>query len=188
MPSCHNYEGIASQLSGLLRSDPHKRLAVRAWQKLVTTAGIERMWQLGAQIGAIKPEALDRLDADGAMDAYADMTGAPASVLVDRKKAEQARQARAQAQQQQVAFAGDPVRRHAPASRRAPVRPPTGSGSSTGRPCAAGAQSAAAHTVWPRPDPPRGVDRQGRPEPAPNRSSSEGYTAQRWRSCARCAN
>ncbi|MBN9086251.1 MAG: hypothetical protein J0J01_05045 [Reyranella sp.] len=47
-------------------------------QKSVATAGIERMWQLGAQIGALKPEALDRLDADGTMDAYADMTGAPA--------------------------------------------------------------------------------------------------------------
>jgi hypothetical protein len=75
-------------------------------QKAVATTGIERMWQFGAQIGAIKPEALDRLDADGTMDAYADMTGAPASVLVDRKKAEQARKARAQAQQQQAALAG----------------------------------------------------------------------------------
>jgi hypothetical protein len=75
-------------------------------QKAVATAGIERMWQFGAQIGAIKPEALDRLDADGTMDAYADMTGAPASVLVDRQKAEKARQARAQAQQQQAALAG----------------------------------------------------------------------------------
>ena len=52
------------------------------------------------------PRRFDRLDADGTMDAYADMTGAPASVLVDRKKAEQARQARAQAQQQQAALAG----------------------------------------------------------------------------------
>jgi hypothetical protein len=75
-------------------------------QKSVATAGIERMWQFGAQIGAIKPEALDRLDADGAMDAYADMTGAPASVLVDRKQAEKARLARAQAQAQQAALAG----------------------------------------------------------------------------------
>ena len=75
-------------------------------QKAVATAGIERMWQFGAQIGAIKPEALDRLDTDGTMDAYADMTGAPASVLVDRKKAEQARQARTQAQAQQAALAG----------------------------------------------------------------------------------
>jgi hypothetical protein len=75
-------------------------------QKSVATAGIERMWQFGAQIGALKPEALDRLDADGTMDAYADMTGAPASVLVDRAKAEKARQQRAQAQAQQAALAG----------------------------------------------------------------------------------
>src|SRR6185436_6774843 len=38
-------------------------------QKSVATAGIERMWQFGAQIGALKPEALDRLDPDGTMDA-----------------------------------------------------------------------------------------------------------------------
>jgi hypothetical protein len=75
-------------------------------QKAVATAGIERMWQFGAQIGALKPEALDRLDADGTMDAYADMTGAPASVLVDKATAEKARQARAQAQAQQTALAG----------------------------------------------------------------------------------
>jgi hypothetical protein len=75
-------------------------------QKSVATAGIERMWQFGAQIGALKPEALDRLDVDGTMDAYADMTGAPASVLVDRARAEQARQTRAQAQAQQAALAG----------------------------------------------------------------------------------
>src|SRR5690349_7998822 len=75
-------------------------------QKAVATAGIERMWQFGAQIGALKPEALDRLDADGTMDAYADMTGAPASVLVDRKKAAKARQQRAQVQAQQTALAG----------------------------------------------------------------------------------
>ena len=34
------------------------------------------------------------------------MTGAPASVLVDKAKAEKARKARAQAQQQQAALAG----------------------------------------------------------------------------------
>jgi len=63
------------------------------------------MWQFGAQIGALKPEALDRLDADGTMDAYADMTGAPASVLVDRGRADEARRARAQAQARQAALA-----------------------------------------------------------------------------------
>jgi hypothetical protein len=75
-------------------------------QKSVATAGIERMWQFGAQIGALKPEALDRLDADGTIDAYADLTGAPATVLVDRAKAEKARQSRAQAQAHQAALAG----------------------------------------------------------------------------------
>jgi hypothetical protein len=40
-------------------------------QKAVATAGIERMWQFGAQIGAIKPEALDRLDYAQAEDADA---------------------------------------------------------------------------------------------------------------------
>ncbi len=67
-------------------------------QKAVATGGIERLWQFGGQLAALKPEALDRLDVDGTMDAYADMTGAPASVLVDRARADALRQARAQAQ------------------------------------------------------------------------------------------
>jgi len=75
-------------------------------QKAVATAGIERLWQFGAQIGALKPEALDRLDPDGTMDAYADMTGTPAAGLVDRQTADKARQVRAQAQAQQAALAG----------------------------------------------------------------------------------
>jgi len=70
-------------------------------QKAAATGAIERFWQFGAQIGAVKPEALDRLDPDGTMDAYADMTGVPASILVDLRKAEAARQQRAQAQAQQ---------------------------------------------------------------------------------------
>ena len=56
-------------------------------QKAAATGAIERFWQFGAQIGAVKPEALDRLDPDGTMDAYADMTGVPASILVDVAKA-----------------------------------------------------------------------------------------------------
>jgi hypothetical protein len=75
-------------------------------QKSVATAGIERLWQFGARIGAIKPEALDRLDADGTMDAYADMTGVPAQVLVPRARAEKARQERAAAQARQAMLAG----------------------------------------------------------------------------------
>ncbi|SKA37741.1 Bacteriophage head to tail connecting protein [Enhydrobacter aerosaccus] len=71
-------------------------------QKAAATSAIERFWQFGAQIGAVKPEALDRLDADGTMDAYADMTGVPASVLVDLRQAMAARQARQQAQAQEA--------------------------------------------------------------------------------------
>ena len=57
-------------------------------QKSVATGAIERFWRFGTTIGALKPEALDRLDADGTIDAYAEMTGVPASVVVDRQRAE----------------------------------------------------------------------------------------------------
>lgn len=57
-------------------------------QKSVATGAIERFWRFGGAIGALKPEALDRLDPDGTMDAYAEMTGVPASVMVDRRRAE----------------------------------------------------------------------------------------------------
>ncbi|HTR86983.1 MAG TPA: portal protein [Reyranella sp.] len=74
-------------------------------QKAVATGAIERFWQFGAQIGAVKPEALDRLDADGTMDAYADMTGVPASVLVDLDKANEIRAQRAKQQAAQTMLA-----------------------------------------------------------------------------------
>ncbi len=70
-------------------------------QKAVSAGAIERFWQFGAQIGAIKPEALDRLDADGTMDAYADIVGVPAQTVVPLAGARQVRAARLQAQQQQ---------------------------------------------------------------------------------------
>jgi hypothetical protein len=73
-------------------------------QKAAATGAVERFWQFGAQVGAVKPEALDRLDADGTMEAYADMLGVPASVLVDPAKAAAARQARARAQAGQAAL------------------------------------------------------------------------------------
>ena len=76
-------------------------------QKAVSAGAIERFWQFGAQIGAVKPEALDRLDADGTMDAYADILGVPGKTVVALSAAQQARQARARAmaQQNQIAAA-----------------------------------------------------------------------------------
>jgi hypothetical protein len=73
-------------------------------QKAVSTGAIERFWQFGGQIAALKPEAADRLDADGTMEAYADMTGIPSGVMVDRKQAAAIRQQRAQQQAQQAAL------------------------------------------------------------------------------------
>ena len=73
-------------------------------QKAAATGAIERFWQFGAEIGAVKPEALDRLDADGTMEVYADMLGVPASVLVDPARAQATRNARAQASAEQSAL------------------------------------------------------------------------------------
>jgi hypothetical protein len=44
-------------------------------QKAVATGAIERFWQFGGQISALKPEAADRLDPDGTMEA---VTSSPA--------------------------------------------------------------------------------------------------------------
>jgi hypothetical protein len=73
-------------------------------QKAVATGAIERFWQFGGQISALKPEAADRLDADGTMEAYADMTGVPAAVMVDRRQALAIRKQRATQQAQQAAL------------------------------------------------------------------------------------
>ncbi len=73
-------------------------------QKAAATGAIERFWQFGARIGALRPEALDRLDPDGTMDAYADMTGVPSAVIVDLKKADGLRRARARVQAGQAAL------------------------------------------------------------------------------------
>jgi len=71
-------------------------------QKAVATGAIERFWQFGAQIAALRPEAADRLDPDGTMEAYADMTGLPSGVMVDRATAGAIRTLRARRQSEQA--------------------------------------------------------------------------------------
>ena len=73
-------------------------------QKAVATGAIERFWQFGGQIAALRPEAADRLDPDGTMEAYADMTGIPSGVMVDRKQATAIRRQRAQAEASQASM------------------------------------------------------------------------------------
>ena len=73
-------------------------------QKAVATGAIERFWQFAGQIAALKPEVTDRLDPDGTMEEYGDMTGIPASIIVDRGKADQIRQQRAKQQADEAAL------------------------------------------------------------------------------------
>lgn len=73
-------------------------------QKLVGAASIERFASFAGNLAAVKPEVLDRLDADDMIDQYADIVGAPPKIIVPLDQANQIRQARAkQAQQQQMA-------------------------------------------------------------------------------------
>ncbi|HDK5277906.1 portal protein [Klebsiella pneumoniae] len=57
------------------------------------------------QLAQAKPEALDKLDVDQAIDAFAEMSGISPTVIVPQEQVEQVRQQRAQQQQQQQAMA-----------------------------------------------------------------------------------
>jgi hypothetical protein len=52
----------------------------------------------------VRPDVLDRLDIDQTVDAYGDLLGVPARLIVSTDKATAVRQQRAQAQQQQMAM------------------------------------------------------------------------------------
>ena len=68
-------------------------------QKLIGTTNVERFASFVGNLAAVKPEALDRLSADEAIDTYADMTGVPPKILVPIDEANKMRQVRAQKQQ-----------------------------------------------------------------------------------------
>lgn len=57
------------------------------------------------QLAQAKPEALDKLDVDQAIDAFAEMSGVSPTVIVPQEQVEQVRQDRARKQQQQQAMA-----------------------------------------------------------------------------------
>ena len=69
-------------------------------QKAVATGALERGVAFVGQLSAVKPEVLDKLDADQAIDEYWDMLGAPPSTLVPDDDVAKIRDARAQQQQQ----------------------------------------------------------------------------------------
>lgn len=57
------------------------------------------------QLAQVKPEALDKLDTDQAIDAFAEMSGVSPTVIVPQEQVNQLREERAQQQQQQQAMA-----------------------------------------------------------------------------------
>jgi hypothetical protein len=68
-------------------------------QKAVATGSIERTAAFIGNLAAVKPDILDKLDADEAVDQYADMVGSPPSIIVPDDKVKAIRESRAQAQQ-----------------------------------------------------------------------------------------
>jgi hypothetical protein len=77
-------------------------------QKAASVGSIERTFAFAGSIAGAKPEVLDKLDADQAMDIYAEDIGAPAGIIVGADEVKKIREMRAkqQAQQQMLANAG----------------------------------------------------------------------------------
>lgn len=69
-------------------------------QKAVATGGIERLWGFVGQVAAVKPEVLDKLDADESIDQYSDALGVSPKIVVPDDKVADIRDARAKKQQQ----------------------------------------------------------------------------------------
>jgi len=73
-------------------------------QRLADVVAIEREAQFITTIAGAWPEALDRFDYDNAIDKYQETSGAPVSTIRPLAKAQEIRNARAEAQQQQMAM------------------------------------------------------------------------------------
>ena len=79
-------------------------------QKAIGLASIERTVGFVGSLAQIKPEALDKLDADATIDEFADQVGPPPGIIVTTKQAAETRAARAkQMQQQQMLEQAQPL-------------------------------------------------------------------------------
>lgn len=67
-------------------------------QKAVATGSIERGFAFAGQLSAVKPEVLDKIDGDEAIDLYFDYLGVPPSAVVPDDEVEKIRAARVQKQ------------------------------------------------------------------------------------------
>lgn len=73
-------------------------------QKSIGLSSLANTVQFIGQLAVAKPEALDKLNVDQAIDTFADMSGVSATVILPQEQVDQIRQQRAQQQQQQQAM------------------------------------------------------------------------------------
>ncbi len=74
-------------------------------QKAAETGSIERISGFVGNLAGAKPEALDKIDLDAAIDEYAEALGVSPKIILGADQVAETRAARAQAQQQQQAMA-----------------------------------------------------------------------------------
>ena len=72
-------------------------------QRMVGTAGIERLTGYIGNLAAVAPEVVDKIDLDQSVDEYGEMLGVPGRVVRTDEQVAEIRQQRQQAQQQQQA-------------------------------------------------------------------------------------
>ena len=68
-------------------------------QRAVATQSIDRVWNFASRVAQVKPDVLDKLNADWSVEEYARVTGVNPEALVGDDEVDQVREARAQAQQ-----------------------------------------------------------------------------------------
>lgn len=73
-------------------------------QQSVGTSAIERTLGLAGNMAAVKPDIIDKVDFDIALEEYAGMVGAPQRIILSEDDVQGVRAARAQAEQAQVAM------------------------------------------------------------------------------------
>lgn len=68
-------------------------------QKAADLGSVERLWSFAGRVSAVRPDVLDKLNADETIDVYADKLGAPAAIVVSDDDVKKIREARAKQEQ-----------------------------------------------------------------------------------------
>lgn len=74
-------------------------------QKMLAARGVQNLLAFTANVAQFNPGVLDKIDTDAAIDEYADISGAPVTVVVPTEAANAVRQQRAQVQAQKEKMA-----------------------------------------------------------------------------------